>query len=139
MKFDPKKNVCSLPASFIYNQTILKYNVHWQSRHAVLIFRGMLFFQWFIKTCAIFLEGITLHIMYKIFSLVKGSEIVYLNRQIFSITFTLTNANPGHSTAENNVISPNLLVWKFCGKVQFPKLCGNRAFPPFHKISTPGN
>ena len=39
-------------------------------------------------------------------------------------------------TAKNTVISPNFLVWKFCGKVQFShslrancaKLCGNCAF-----------
>ena len=39
------------------------------------------------------------------------------------------------------VISPNFLVWKFCGKTQFPlsanrpKLCGNCAFPQnFHTM-----
>ena len=33
-------------------------------------------------------------------------------------------------TAKNTVISPNLLVWKFCGKVQFPlrKLCLSTKF-----------
>ena len=42
-------------------------------------------------------------------------------------------------TAKNPVISPNFLLWKFCGKAQFPefhscpKLCGNCAFPQnFH-------
>ena len=41
-------------------------------------------------------------------------------------------------TVKNTVISPNFLVWKFCGKSQFPhsfrpKLCGNCAFPQnFH-------
>ena len=43
-------------------------------------------------------------------------------------------------TVENTVISPNFLVWKFCGKAQFshsfgriPKLFGNYAFPQnFH-------
>ena len=40
-------------------------------------------------------------------------------------------------TAKNTVISPNFLVWKFCGKAQFPnsfgKLCRNCAFPQnFH-------
>ena len=39
-------------------------------------------------------------------------------------------------TAKNPVISPNFLVWKISGKVQFPhhpKLCGNCAFPQnFH-------
>ena len=28
------------------------------------------------------------------------------------------------STAENTVISPNFLVWKFCGKTQFPHSFG---------------
>ena len=40
------------------------------------------------------------------------------------------------NTAKNNLILPNFLVWKFCGKAQFairPKLCGNCAFPQhFH-------
>ena len=43
------------------------------------------------------------------------------------------------NTAKNTVISPNFLVWKFCGKAQFPhsygrpKLCRNCAFPQnFH-------
>ena len=42
-------------------------------------------------------------------------------------------------TAKNTVILTDLLVWKFCGKTQFPhssggaKLCGNCAFPQsFH-------
>ena len=35
-------------------------------------------------------------------------------------------------TAKNTVISPDCLVWKFCGKAQ-RKLCGNCAFPQnFH-------
>ena len=36
--------------------------------------------------------------------------------------------------AKNTVISPNFLVWKFCGKAQFPhSLCGNCALPQnFH-------
>ena len=29
-----------------------------------------------------------------------------------------------HSTAKNTVISPNFLVWKFCGKAQFPHSFG---------------
>ena len=44
----------------------------------------------------------------------------------------LVNGN----TAKNIVISPNFLVWKFCGKANRPKLCVNCAF---HKIFTPGN
>ena len=34
-------------------------------------------------------------------------------------------------TAKNTAISPNFLVWKFCGKSQFPQfsLRGNCAFP----------
>ena len=33
-------------------------------------------------------------------------------------------------TAKNTVISPNFLVWNFCGKARTnrPKLCGNCAF-----------
>ena len=48
------------------------------------------------------------------------------------------------NTAKNIVISPNYLVWKLCGKTQFPqsfgRIAGNSAETvPFHKISTPGN
>ena len=45
-------------------------------------------------------------------------------------------AVPSTSTAKNTVISPDFMVWKFCGKAQYrPKLCGNCAFPQtFHTI-----
>ena len=47
-------------------------------------------------------------------------------------------------TAKNTAISPNFLVWKFCGKKQFPHSFGQIArnyveTVSFHKISTPGN
>ena len=47
-------------------------------------------------------------------------------------------------TAQNTVISPNFLVWKFCEKAQFPHSFGQFArnyteTAPFHKISAPGN
>ena len=45
---------------------------------------------------------------------------------------------------ENTAISPNFLVWKFCGKAQFQHSFGrsNQKYAeivPFHKISTPEN
>ena len=45
-------------------------------------------------------------------------------------------------TAKNTVISPNFMVWKFCGKAQFPHSFGRIArnyaeTVLFHKISTP--
>ena len=53
--------------------------------------------------------------------------------------YTLWYGIASFSTVKNTVISPNFLVWKYCGKVQFPhsfghpKLCGNCAFPQnFH-------
>ena len=47
-------------------------------------------------------------------------------------------------TAKNTVISSDFLVWKFCGKAQFPHSFGQIArnyveTVPFRKISTPGN
>ena len=36
-------------------------------------------------------------------------------------------------TAKNTVISPDFLVWKFCGKAQFPQIVS------FRKIVTPGS
>ena len=46
--------------------------------------------------------------------------------------------------AKKPVISPNFLVWKFCGKAQFPHSFGQIARKyaetvPFQKMSTPGN
>ena len=51
---------------------------------------------------------------------------------------------PMTNIAKNIVISPNFLVWKFCGKEQFPHSFGRFArnyteTVPFHKISTPRN
>ena len=48
------------------------------------------------------------------------------------------------TAAKNTVISPDILVWKFCGKTQFPqslvRIAQNYAeIVPFHKIFTPGN
>ena len=48
------------------------------------------------------------------------------------------------NTEKNPVISPNFLVWKFCGKSQFPHSFGRFArnygrTVPFHKIPIPGN
>ena len=47
-------------------------------------------------------------------------------------------------TGNNAVISPNFLVWKFCGNAQFPGSLGRFArnyteAVSFYKISTPGN
>ena len=48
------------------------------------------------------------------------------------------------TVAKNTIISSNFLVWKFCGKAQFPHSLGRIArnyaeTVPFHKTSTPGN
>ena len=48
------------------------------------------------------------------------------------------------NTAKNNVISPDFLAWKFCGKARFPHSFGRFARNyaetlPFRKIFTPGN
>ena len=47
-------------------------------------------------------------------------------------------------TAKNTVISPDFLVWKFCGKAQFLDSFGRFArnyaeIVSFRKISAPGN
>ena len=54
------------------------------------------------------------------------------------LTFILTY------TVKNIIISPNFLVWKYCGKAQFPHSFGRIAWNyaetvPFRKISTPEN
>ena len=62
--------------------------------------------------------------------------ITYLKENIFkSILFDT-------STVKNIVIPPNFLVWKFCGKTQFPHNFGRivRNFVetvPFHKLPHP--
>ena len=48
------------------------------------------------------------------------------------------------NTAKNTIILLNFLVWKFCGKAQFPLSFGQfiRNYAetvPFHEISTSGN
>ena len=37
-------------------------------------------------------------------------------------------------TAQNTVISPNFLVWKFCGKAQFPHSFGRFAVLPINHL-----
>ena len=61
------------------------------------------------------------------------SDIIVKTRCFYSFT-----------TAKKTVILPEFLVWKFCGKAQFPHSFGRfvRNYAetvPFHKISTPGN
>ena len=52
----------------------------------------------------------------------------------------MTGAHSEATTTKNTVISPDFLVWKFCGKAQFPHIARNYAETvPFHKIFTPGN
>ena len=48
------------------------------------------------------------------------------------------------NTAKNIVVPPNFLVWKFCGKAQYPQSFGRIArnsagTVPLHKTSTSGN
>ena len=61
----------------------------------------------------------------------KGSEYISEGKKV-------------NNTAKNTTISPNLLVWKFCGKTQFPHSFGRIArnsteTVPFYKISKPRN
>ena len=74
----------------------------------------------------------------------KGRKDQYLgpssdseNQKIKTTTATSKN------TPKTTVISPDFLVWKFCGKAQFPHSFGQIArnyaeIVPFRKISTPG-
>ena len=78
-------------------------------------------------------------------SLYTVLEFVDLLRDVFVVSATLSvMCYLVVDTAENTVISPNFLVWKFCGKTQFPHSFGRftRSYAetvPFHKISTPEN
>ena len=69
---------------------------------------------------------------------------IYTN-EILRLFFKNLIMPTGHrTTAKKTVISPNLLVWKFCGKAQFAHSFGLFAqnygeTVPFRKVSTPGN
>ena len=62
----------------------------------------------------------------------------HLGFKLFCVILHLNETSTTYSyTAKNTVISPNFLMWKFCGKSQFPRFlgnCGNCAFPQnFHR------
>ena len=60
--------------------------------------------------------------------------------KVFAVTRGISRTLSNTYTLKNTVISPSFLVWKFCGKAQFPhsfeRITENL---PFHKISKPGN
>ena len=63
---------------------------------------------------------------------------------LYVLNFLGLNVRIIDGSAENTVISSNFLVWKFCGKAQFPPSCWQIArnyveMVHFRKISTPGN
>ena len=79
----------------------------------------------------------------------KGPDKKHPNRKSPKLQLILLSEH-GHLsntipfTAKNTVIPPNFLVWKFCGKAQFPhsfrRIARNyEKTVPFRKISTPGN
>ena len=62
------------------------------------------------------------------------------NKELYSMVQILTGLMLKPVSAKNTVISRNFLVWKFCGKAQFPhsfkRLARNYVETvPFHKIS----
>ena len=72
----------------------------------------------------------------------KSVQILHNNRTCWVTISTYNCKNREDNTAKNTVISPNFMVWKFCGKAQFPHSFGRIAqnyveTVPFHKISTP--
>ena len=83
-------------------------------------------------------------------------NLVWLSFDFFSFSWSLTicfsvtlyscmcSCSTKCITTKNTVISPDFLVWKFCGKAQFPhsfdRIAGNYTETVlFRKISTPGN
>ena len=72
--------------------------------------------------------------------LVVASKVL----KVLKWTKVLSVSNGNIITAKNTVISPNSLVWQFCGKAQFPHSFGRitrnyAEIVPFRKISTPEN
>ena len=83
-------------------------------------------------------------------------NLVWLSFDFFSFSWSLTicfsvtlyscmcSCSTKCITTKDTVISPDFLVWKFCGKAQFPhsfdRIAGNYTETVlFRKISTPGN
>ena len=74
-------------------------------------------------------------------NILKASEVFLKNNQITTACRIKVRSE---YTAKNTVISPDFLVWKFCGKAQFPHNFGRFArnyaeTVPLRKIPTPGN
>ena len=72
----------------------------------------------------------------------KVWKYVSFNQKRTCITFN--EKRKVFNTAQNTKILPNFLVWKFCGKAQFPQSFGQIAWNStetvhFQKISTPWN
>ena len=59
----------------------------------------------------------------------------HLSRILFPMT--LCRSRPATITAKNTAISPNFLVWKFCGNAQFPHSFGRIAFPQNFRANHP--
>ena len=77
----------------------------------------------------------------------KRNIFTYLHFVTFTCEFEIINPDIKSyeelvldGTAKNAVISPDFLVWKFCGKAQFPHSFGRFVETvSFRKVSTPGN
>ena len=50
------------------------------------------------------------------------------------VLLVLTSSVIPGLTTKNTVISPTFLVWKFCGKAEFPHSFGRITNSPHHKI-----
>ena len=73
-----------------------------------------------------------------------NSEVIIFKQGKWNTRFQFFWIFRSPLTANNTVISPNFVVWKFCGKAQFLHSFGRitRNYSKtvsFHKISTPAN
>ena len=124
-------------------QSILKisrknsFNDYWRYHHINKLY------------CAIRIwkKYFTFFLMWKL--LIKNFLVIYHFLKHYQTDNLINKLTVGDNfinkcTAQNYVISPNFLLWKLCGKAQFPHRFGRIArnyaeTVPFHKISTPGN
>ena len=72
------------------------------------------------------------------------TEKISANGVLMKLTCRINIARDSTILATNTEISPNFLVWKFCGNAQLPQSFGGIArnageATHFHKISTQGN
>ena len=124
-----------LPSSFLF---------YFSPGFIFILFRVLFnFHQYFLLPSSIFL--LPFNILLLPFSFCLTSFVLLRFTSPLYLFFpVILKYFPTASQQKIPVISPNFLVWTFCGRAQFPHSCGRipRNYAetmPFHKISTSEN